>query len=76
MTKLSESDVDVASMLNLVDMCKESHMMPLAGGLFDQDSLFMHLYEYIGQLRNTREKLDQHQEQANANLAKARAKQR
>lgn len=72
MTKATQADFDVIAVLNIVDLCQSMRSMPLPGGLFDQDSLFIHLYEYISQLRNTRAEMDQRQEQANARVAKGR----
>lgn len=66
MTNAETSDLDVAIVINLVDLCKSTNLMPLAGGLLDQDSLFIDLYEYVAQLKSTRQKLDQRQESAKA----------
>lgn len=46
--------------------------MPLPGGLFDQDSLFVHLYEHVGQCRKVRQDMDESKQQANAKLPAAR----
>lgn len=72
MTKAREVDYDVAVIVNVIDLCKDMHLMPLPGGLFDQDSLFVHLFEYVGQLRRTREDIDRQKEEADARVAKAR----
>lgn len=63
--------MDVAMVLNVIDLCKDMRTMPLPGGLFDQDSLFIDLYEYVAQCRNAREAMDNRQQQANANLPKS-----
>lgn len=47
------------------------HTLPLPGGLFDQDSLFVDIYLYVAELRQTREEMDQRKAQANATVAKA-----
>lgn len=62
----------MATVVNMMDMCQLMHSYPLPGGLFDQDSLFIHLFEYVIQLRQTREEMDQRQQQVNSNVAGAR----
>lgn len=57
--------------LQMIDLCGATHTLPLPGGLFDQDALFIDLYQYVAELRHTREEMDQRQQQANARVAKA-----
>lgn len=72
MSKATQVDVDVATVLNVIDLCKDMRAMPLPGGLFDQDSLFVYLYELVFQWRQTRQELDERKQAANAKLAQAK----
>lgn len=66
--KTGEVDYDVATIVNMIDLCRDMHVLPIAGGLFDQDALFIDLYEYVFQLRATREDMDRRQQEANARV--------
>jgi hypothetical protein len=39
-------------------MCQEMHTLPIAGGLYDQDSLFIHILEKFLDWRAQRAELD------------------
>ena len=45
-------------MLNVVNLCQSLHTLPSAGGLFDQDALFIHFYNVIEEARAVRAELD------------------
>lgn len=72
MSKATKVDFDVATVLNVIDLCKDMRTMPLPGGLFDQDSLFVYLYEYVLQCRQTRQELDDRKQQASARTSTPR----
>jgi len=40
-------DEEVSAILRLVRLCESVHALPDAGGLLDQDSYFVYLYEQV-----------------------------
>jgi len=40
-------DEEVLNILKVVRMCQTLNVLPLAGGLFDQDSYFVECYEAV-----------------------------
>lgn len=57
-TKSKKLDADVAIIVTLINDCLDFHALPKAGGLFDQDSLFMSLYHHVQEARAVRAELD------------------
>lgn len=51
-------DVDVGMMLRIIDHCETLHILPKPGSLFEQDGLFMHVYNEVKEYRNERAQLD------------------
>lgn len=41
-------------------MCQELHVLPKPGGLYDQDSMFVHLMKYALVAQHERRELDNH----------------
>jgi hypothetical protein len=64
MSKAKSVDMEVATILRLVNMVNGNHILPHAGGFLDQSALFVHFYYYTTELQNTREELDSKQEKA------------
>ncbi len=56
-------DVEVASILRLVRLCQNMNTLPAPGGLLDQDSYFVYLFEQV-----------LHADEEKAELDRARAK--
>lgn len=51
---------EVATILSMINLSENFHVLPVAGGLLDQDSMFIHYYMYVNQLREMRRQLDEH----------------
>jgi len=64
--KKKEASPEVITILNIVNMCEKYSTLPRAGGLLDQDKLFMYVLQYTTMCQNERAELDQ----AKANAAK------
>ncbi len=62
-TNAKTLDTDVGSMLRIINTCENMHVLPTPGGLFEQDALFMYIYDYVGQVRATRAELDKYKKQ-------------
>lgn len=45
-------------MLTIIDNCQEFHTLPRAGGILDQDALFMYINNEVAQARGVRAELD------------------
>lgn len=72
MSKKTEVDFDVAQIIELVGMVNTIHVMPLTGGLLDQDSLFMHLYKYTNKVIDARQEMDDKVSKANTRATQGR----
>jgi hypothetical protein len=46
--------------LNIVGMCQEFHVLPRAGGLLDQDTVFVYLMSAVLQFSEEKRQLDEH----------------
>lgn len=55
---------DSLGILNIVRTCQNFHTLPRAGGLLDQDALFVEIIYRITQYENARAELDRKLEQA------------
>lgn len=51
--------------LEMFYLCQELHVLPQAGGLLDQDSLFVHLMLSAFRWQQERRQLDEHNQRAN-----------
>lgn len=49
---------DSLGVLNLIHMCQNYHTLPRAGGLLDQDALFVEIMFSVGQWQSARAQLD------------------
>jgi hypothetical protein len=54
------AEADVAEFFEIVNLCDQLHALPRAGGLLDQDSLFVHLYSAVSKARAERQEIDEH----------------
>lgn len=71
--KSEKVDVDVGTVLEIISMCQTLHVLPISGGLLDQDSLFIYFYNYVEECREVRRKIDENKEKINAPYKKARS---
>jgi hypothetical protein len=54
-----KTDEEVVGIVNLVRMCQQLRALPQAGGIYDQDSYFVFLYQQVVDADNERQRLDQ-----------------
>jgi hypothetical protein len=54
--KISQEAIDI---INIVKMCREFSVMPHAGGLLDQDKLFMYVTTHVIIWEDERRQLDE-----------------
>jgi hypothetical protein len=64
MSKQNNVDIEVGTILRLVSMVNGNNILPHAGGILDQNAMFVHFYYYTTELQRTREELDKKQEEA------------
>lgn len=57
-------EADIGTILSLINNCENLHMLPKAGGILDQDSLFMHIYGWVTEVRAQRAELDKQRSKA------------
>lgn len=69
MANKKEVEWEVATILSLIELSEHLHTLPNAGGLLDQDSLFVYYYMYVVQVREMRRQLDEHKNKSQANGA-------
>lgn len=62
MTKSKKVDVDVWGVMNLIHISQTLHVLPQAGGILDQDALFILLYNHVEECQTARAKIDEQQE--------------
>lgn len=58
MSKKTEVDFDVGTVLQVCDLAEAFNLFPRAGGSFDQDSLFMHFFQIVGDYKAKRAEID------------------
>lgn len=75
MSKSKQVDVDVWSVLNLIHLTQTLHVLPLPGGILDQDALFITIYNHVEECQGKRSELDRKQEEMK-NKQAARAPRR
>jgi hypothetical protein len=56
--------VQVNYFLETFKMCQELHVLPRGGGLYDQDSYFVHVMKHALNAQNERAELDRHKASA------------
>ena len=54
----SRVSYNTANVINTILMCKEMHTLPRAGGLYDQDSLFIYVLKNFMDWQAQRAELD------------------
>ena len=54
--------MDVWGVMNLIHISQTLHVLPQAGGILDQDALFISLYNYVEECQTARAKIDERQE--------------
>lgn len=59
MARAKEVLIEVDTILSMINLSEAFHVLPRAGGLLDQDSLFIHYFMYVTELREMRRKLDE-----------------
>lgn len=52
-------ELQANNFLETLGMCQDLHVLPKFGGLYDQDSLFVHLMKYALVAQQERRELDQ-----------------
>lgn len=65
MAEAKEVQWEVAAILSMINLSEAVHVLPVAGGLLDQDALFIHYFTYVAELREMRRKLDEHKASVN-----------
>jgi len=58
--------IQASHFLSLFRTCERMRCMPKAGGLYDQDSLFVHLMQYTMVVDDERRKFDERKSSVNA----------
>lgn len=69
-------DYDVGTFLNIVGICTDLHVLPYPGSLYDQDALFIHLYNIVAEAKARREELDYQKSNKSMNKAASRGSKR
>lgn len=57
-TQSKKLDYEVATVLNIINMCQTFNTLPQAGGLLDQDALLIYLFNVVEEARAVRAELD------------------
>lgn len=58
------------AIINIIQMCDRFHTFPKAGGLFDQDSLFVNILHNYFVWENERRELDEHKRSSSASASR------
>lgn len=60
------ADAEVIAILRLVRMCQNTNSLPGPGGLLDQDSYYMYLFEHVLRYDDERQQIDQARQKVQA----------